>query len=74
NVGSKRRAAKPPVGQQSFLPGGRLSSRVAGMSLVESFCWISCLMLLLELCLALGLRTSPYLHYNLITGLGSLSN
>ncbi|GJS94487.1 hypothetical protein Tco_0801455 [Tanacetum coccineum] len=57
-----------------LLPGGRLSSRAAGMSLVESFCWISRLMLLLELCLAVGLCTLPYLYYNLISGLGSLSN
>ncbi|GJW82436.1 hypothetical protein Tco_0146411 [Tanacetum coccineum] len=72
--GSKSRAAKPPAGRQSFLPDDKLSSRAAKRSLVRSFCWISCLMLLLELCFTMGLRTSPYLHYNLILDLGSLSN
>ncbi|GJZ85038.1 hypothetical protein Tco_0650377 [Tanacetum coccineum] len=49
NIGST------PAGRQTFLSGGKLSSRVAERLLVESFCWISRLMLFLELCLAVGL-------------------
>ncbi|GKA35590.1 hypothetical protein Tco_0722081 [Tanacetum coccineum] len=72
--GVKGKTWAPRAGRQSLLSGGRLSSRAAERSLVESFCWISRLMLFLKLYLAVGLRTSPYLHYNLILGLGSLSN
>ncbi|GJT29012.1 hypothetical protein Tco_0909287 [Tanacetum coccineum] len=67
NVGTKSRAAH-------CLPGSRISSRAAGRSSVESFYWNLSLRSLLELCLAVGLRSSSYLHYNLISGLGSLNN
>ncbi|GJW80743.1 putative reverse transcriptase domain-containing protein [Tanacetum coccineum] len=51
---NEKRGLQVPGGKSScratlLLSGGRLSSWAAGMSLVESFCWISHLMLLLEL-------------------------
>ncbi|GKB84925.1 hypothetical protein Tco_0957197 [Tanacetum coccineum] len=62
------------VGQQDLQPGGRIFSRAAERSSVESFYWTLRSRSLLELCLAVGLRSSSYLHYNLISGLGSLDN
>ncbi|GJW92638.1 retrotransposon protein, putative, ty1-copia subclass [Tanacetum coccineum] len=67
NVGTKSRATRPFVGQHTVC-------RVAGRSSMESFYWTLCLRSLLDFCLAVGLRSSSYLHYNLISGLGSLNN
>ncbi|GKA12371.1 retrovirus-related pol polyprotein from transposon TNT 1-94, partial [Tanacetum coccineum] len=55
------------AGQQDLQPGGRYSSREAGRSSVESFYWTLRSRSLLELFLAMGLRSSSYLYYNLIS-------
>ncbi|GKB93782.1 hypothetical protein Tco_0979919 [Tanacetum coccineum] len=67
NVGTKIRAPRPSARWHTVC-------RAAGRSSVESFYWALRLRSLLELCLAVGLRSSSYLHYNLISGLGSLNN
>nr|GEU85108.1 hypothetical protein [Tanacetum cinerariifolium] len=66
-MGTKSRAARPSARRHIVF-------QAAGRSSVESFYWTLRLRSLLELCLAVGLRSSSYLHYNLISGFGSLNN